>query len=236
MGLKPGPGRNKGFSGQVDNMAFTDMLLELLTSFGVTFNIFIVTLIFSLPLGLIVAVGRMSKNKFISIPVSIYISIMRGTPLMLQLICVYFGPYYLFRISPGTNYRMMAIYIAFAINYAAYFGEIFRSGIQSMPRGQYEAAQILGYTKLQTFMRIILPQVIKRILPSVSNEVITLVKDTSFAFTLSVMDMFTMAKALAAGQTSVVPLFAAGVFYYIFNFIVAKIFDIFENRLNYYRF
>ena len=131
---------------------------------------------------------------------------------------------------------MIAIYIAFAINYAAYFGEIFRSGIQSMPKGQYEAAYILGYNKYQTFMRIVLPQVVKRILPSVSNEVITLVKDTSFAFTLSVMEMFTMAKALAAGQTSMMPLFAAGVFYYIFNFVVAKAFDMLEAKLNYYRF
>ncbi len=217
-------------------MTFGNILLQLFSSFGVTFEIFMVTLIFSLPLGLLVALGRMSKNKLISIPVSIYISIMRGTPLMLQLICVYFGPYYIFRLSLGTGYRMTAIFIAFAINYAAYFGEIFRSGIQSMPMGQYEAAKILGYGKFQTFMRIILPQVIKRILPSVSNEVITLVKDTSFAFTLSVMEMFTMAKALAAGQTSMVPLFAAGAFYYVFNLIVAKIFDFIEAKLNYYRF
>lgn len=217
-------------------MAFSDILIQLATGFAVTLKIFFITVVLSLPLGLLVALGRMSKNRILSGIVSIYISVMRGTPLMLQLICVYFGPYYLFRVSLGTNYRMAAIYIAFAINYAAYFGEIFRSGIQSMPNGQYEAAHILGYSRTQTFMRIILPQVVKRILPSVSNEVITLVKDTSFAFTLSVMEMFTMAKALAASQTSMLPLFTAGVFYYIFNFIVAKAFDIFEARLNYYRF
>lgn len=217
-------------------MAFGDIILQLLTGFLVTLKIFFITVILSLPLGLIVALGRMSKNKLLSGIVGAYISIMRGTPLMLQLICVYFGPYYLFHVSLGTGYRMIAIYIAFAINYAAYFGEIFRSGIQSMPKGQYEAAYILGYNKYQTFMRIVLPQVVKRILPSVSNEVITLVKDTSFAFTLSVMEMFTMAKALAAGQTSMMPLFAAGVFYYIFNFVVAKAFDILEAKLNYYRF
>ena len=217
-------------------MAFGDILIQLATGFAVTIKIFFITVVLSLPLGLLVALGRMSKNRILSGIVSIYISVMRGTPLMLQLICVYFGPYYLFRVSLGTNYRMAAIYIAFAINYAAYFGEIFRSGIQSMPKGQYEAAHILGYSRTQTFMRIILPQVVKRILPSVSNEVITLVKDTSFAFTLSVMEMFTMAKALAASQTSMLPLFTAGVFYYIFNFIVAKAFDIFEARLNYYRF
>lgn len=217
-------------------MAFNSIIIQLLSGFLVTLKIFFVTVILSLPLGLIVALGRMSKSKLISGIVGVYISVMRGTPLMLQLICVYFGPYYLMHVSLGTGYRMTAIYLAFAINYAAYFGEIFRSGIQSMPKGQYEAAKILGYSKYQTFMRIILPQVIKRILPSVSNEVITLVKDTSFAFTLSVMEMFTMAKALAAGQTSMMPLFAAGVFYYIFNFIVAKFFDICELRLNYYRF
>ena len=217
-------------------MAFGDILMQLAAGFTVTLKIFVITVVLSLPLGLLVALGRMSKNRILSGIVSIYISIMRGTPLMLQLICVYFGPYYLFRVSLGTSYRMLAIYIAFAVNYAAYFGEIFRSGIQSMPKGQYEAAHILGYSRSQTFMRIILPQVVKRILPSVSNEVITLVKDTSFAFTLSVMEMFTMAKALAASQTSMMPLFVAGVFYYIFNFIVAKAFDIFEAKLNYYRF
>ena len=217
-------------------MAFGDILMQLAAGFTVTLKIFFITVVLSLPLGLLVALGRMSKNRILSGIVSIYIYIMRGTPLMLQLILVYFGPYYLFRVSLGTSYRMLAIYIAFAVNYAAYFGEIFRSGIQSMPKGQYEAAHILGYSRSQTFMRIILPQVVKRILPSVSNEVITLVKDTSFAFTLSVMEMFTMAKALAASQTSMMPLFVAGVFYYIFNFIVAKAFDIFEAKLNYYRF
>ena len=216
-------------------MLFSQILLQLLSGFGVTVQIFAVTLVLSLPLGMLVAFGRMSKNTVLRTLVSIYISVMRGTPLMLQLICVYFGPYYIFRVSFGPGYRMIAIFIAFAINYAAYFGEIFRSGIQSMPLGQYEAAQILGYSKTQTFFSIVLPQVIKRIIPAVTNEVITLVKDTSFAFTLSVMEMFTAAKALAAGQTSMVPLFAAGVFYYIFNYAVAFVMDLFEKRLSYYR-
>lgn len=216
-------------------MELSKILLQLLSGFGVTIQIFAVTLLLSLPLGLVVAFGRMSKNLILRGLVSAYISVMRGTPLMLQLICVYFGPYYLFGLSFGPGYRMTAIFIAFAINYAAYFGEIFRSGIQSMPQGQYEAARILGYSRTQTFFRIIFPQVVKRILPSVTNEVITLVKDTAFAFTLSVMEMFSMAKALAAAQTSMLPLFAAGAFYYIFNYAVAFLFDRLEKRLSYYR-
>lgn len=217
-------------------MSLTDIILSLAEGSLITLRIFFLTLILSMPLGLIVSLGRMSKNRLLSGLVNVYISIMRGTPLMLQLIVVYFAPYYVFGVSFGSGYRMTAIYIAFAINYAAYFGEIFRSGIQSTPVGQYEAAQILGYSRSQTFLRIVLPQVIKRVTPAVANEVITLVKDTSFAFTLSVMEMFTTAKALAAGQTSVVPLFVAGVFYYIFNFVVAKTFDILEKRLGYYHF
>ena len=193
------------------------------------------TLILSLPLGLLVSFGRMSGNPLLRYPVSAYISVMRGTPLMLQLIVVYFGPYYLFGISFGPAYRMTAVFIAFAVNYAAYFAEIFRSGIQSMPKGQYEAARLLGYSRSQTFFYIILPQVIKRILPSITNEVITLVKDTAFAFTLSVMEMFTKAKALAAGQTSILPLFVAGAFYYIFNYAVAYLFAYGEKKLDYYQ-
>lgn len=154
---------------------------------------------------------------------------------MLQLMVVYFGPYYLFRIRVGSGYRLWAAFIGFVINYAAYFAEIYRSGIQSMPEGQYEAARVLGYSKLQTFFKIILPQVIKRILPSVTNEVITLVKDTSLAFTLSVVEMFFIAKALAASQTNVIPLVAAGVFYYVFNLVVAVGMEWVEKRLAYYQ-
>ena len=148
---------------------------------------------------------------------------------------VYFGPYYLFRIRVGSGYRLWAAFIGFVLNYAAYFAEIYRSGIQSMPEGQYEAARVLGYSKLQTFFKIILPQVVKRILPSVTNEVITLVKDTSLAFTLSVVEMFFIAKALAASQTSVIPLVAAGVFYYVFNLVVAMGMEWVEKRLAYYQ-
>ena len=164
-----------------------------------------------------------------------YISVMRGTPLMLQLIVVYFAPYYVFgiRISPG--YRFTAVILAFVLNYAAYFAEIYRSGIESMPVGQYEAAKVLGYGRAQTFFKIILPQVIKRILPPVTNETITLVKDTSLAFVLAEAEMFTIAKQIAAKETSIVPLMAAGVFYYIFNLAVAGFMEYAEKKMNYYR-
>ncbi len=201
----------------------------------VSIYIFVVTLLFSLPLGLIVSFGRMSKNPVISGIIKVYISIMRGTPLMLQLMVVYFGPYYIFGIQVTNSYRIVAALIGFVINYAAYFAEIYRSGIQSMPKGQYEAAEVLGYSKTQTFFVIILPQVIKRILPPVTNEVITLVKDTSLAFTISVAEMFTTAKALASSQTSMMPFVAAALFYYVFNFIVAYTMEFFEKKLSYYR-
>jgi len=219
----------------MEKMTIQQMVVQLAGGMGVSIQIFVVTLLFSLPLGLVVAFGRMSRNKLLQTIVKVYISIMRGTPLMLQLMVVYFGPYYLFRIRVGSGYRLWAAFIGFVINYAAYFAEIYRSGIQSMPEGQYEAARVLGYSKLQTFFKIILPQVIKRILPSVTNEVITLVKDTSLAFTLSVVEMFFIAKALAASQTNVIPLVAAGVFYYVFNLVVAVGMEWVEKRLAYYQ-
>ena len=154
---------------------------------------------------------------------------------MLQLMVVYFGPYYLFGVRISPFYRYIAVIIGFVLNYAAYFAEIYRSGIESMPVGQYEAAEILGYSKSQTFIHIILPQVIKRILPSVTNEVITLVKDTSLAFVIAVSEMFTTAKALASAQTSMIPYVAAGIFYYVFNFLVAWIMERLEKKLNYYQ-
>ena len=216
-------------------MTLYQMVAQLAGGMGTSIQIFVVTLVFSLPLGLIVAFGRMTKNGFLRNLVKVYISIMRGTPLMLQLMVVYFGPYYLFGIRVGSGYRLWAAFIGFVINYAAYFAEIYRSGIQSMPQGQYEAAYILGYSRFQTFFKIILPQVIKRILPSITNEVITLVKDTSLAFTLSVVEMFSVAKALASSQTSMIPFVAAGLFYYIFNLIVACTMEWMEKKLEYYR-
>lgn len=216
-------------------MDLLQIMKQLAGGMGTSIEIFTVTLLVSLPLGLLISFGRMSKNLVLRAAVKFYISIMRGTPLMLQLMVVYFGPYYLFGIRVGNGYRLWAAFIGFAVNYAAYFAEIYRSGIQSMPAGQYEAAKLLGYTKYQTFFRIIFPQVVKRILPSITNEVITLVKDTSLAFTISVMEMFTVAKALASSQVSMVPFVAAGLFYYIFNLLVASFMEYAEKKMNYYQ-
>ncbi len=160
---------------------------------------------------------------------------MRGTPLMLQLIVVFFAPYYVFGLQLGSSYRFTAVIVAFVLNYAAYFAEIYRGGIESMPVGQYEAAKVLGYSKGQTFIRIVLPQVVKRILPPITNETITLVKDTSLAFVLSVVEMFTMAKQIAASETTMMPLMIAGLFYYLFNLIVAVGMERVEISMNYYR-
>lgn len=216
-------------------MTLVEIFQQLLPGMGRSIGIFFCTLVLSLPLGLLVAFGRISRFRVVQLIFKAYISIMRGTPLMLQLMVVYFGPYFIFGIRITDSYRLYAVLIAFAINYAAYFAEIYRGGIESMPLGQYEAAQLLGYTKMQTFFRIILPQVIKRILPSVTNEVITLVKDTSLSFAIAYLEMFTMAKALAAAQRSVLPYIAAAIFYYIFNLLVAVIMEKLEKKLAYYR-
>lgn len=216
-------------------MDYGMMLSKLSGGMLTTIAIFGLTLLFSMPLGMIVAFGRMSKNAVIRNLTKIYISVMRGTPLMLQIMVVYFGRYYLFGIQITSSYRFIAVIIAFALNYAAYFAEIYRGGIESMPAGQYEAANLLGYTKRQTFFRIILPQVIKRIIPSVTNEIITLVKDTSLAMAIAVSEMFTIAKALASASTSMIPYVSAGIFYYVFNFVVAWVMEKIEKKLNYYR-
>lgn len=209
------------------------LLLKLSEGMLVSVEIFTLTLLFSLPLGLFVAFGRMSKNPLLRNIIKIYISIMRGTPLILQLMVVYFGPYYIFGLS--TPHRFLAVIIGFVLNYAAYFAEIYRAGIESMPLGQYEAAKVLGYNNTQTFIKIILPQVIKRILPPVTNEVITLVKDTSLAFVISVPEMFTAAKAIASAQASMLPFVGAGIFYYIFNYIVASVMEWVEKKFSYFR-
>jgi polar amino acid transport system permease protein len=211
------------------------MFLELGKGFITTVEIFVLTLIFSLPLGLIISFGRMSKNGILRTLTKFYISVMRGTPLMLQLIVVYFGPFYVFGLQLSRSYRFIAVILAFVLNYAAYFAEIYRSGIESMPKGQYEAAKVLGYTKGQTFFKIILPQVIKRVMPSITNETITLVKDTSLAFVLSIVEMFTTAKQIAASETTIMPLMVAGLYYYIFNLVVALGMEQVERKLNYYR-
>ena len=209
----------------------SNLLSLMLQGTYTSLKIFFLTLIFSLPLGLLVAKGRMSKNRFISTTVNVYIMIMRGTPLILQLIFVYFAPYYLF----GASYdRFTAVIVGFVINYAAYFAEIYRGGIQSIEVGQYEAAHVLGFSKLHTFTHIVFPQVIKRILPSLGNEVITLIKDTALAQTIGVAELFRVAQNAAAGQFSTTPIFIAGVFYFVMNAIVSRSFDHIEKKLDYY--
>lgn len=199
-----------------------------------TVGIFVLTLVGSLPLGMIVALLRKSRFGLIRGIIHVYISIIRGTPLMLQLLVWYFGPYYLFGWSI-RGWRFPSLIFGFVINYAAYFAEIYRGGIESIPVGQYEAAEVLGYSKTQTFVRIILPQVIKRIMPSVTNEVITLVKDTSLAFTLAYQEVFSLAKQISASQTSFMPFVIAGVFYFIANYVVAFAMARIEKALDYYR-
>lgn len=216
-------------------MSLSTMLIQLGQGMIVSVEIFILTLAFSLPLGLAVSFGRMSKNPFIRWIVKIYIAIMRGTPLMLQLIVVYFAPYYIFGMQISKSYRFIATIIAFSVNYAAYFAEIYRGGIESISAGQYEAAKVLGYTKPQTFFKIIFPQVIRRILPSVTNETITLVKDTSLAFVIAVTEMFTIAKQIGAKEASVMPLMIAGVFYFVFNYLVAFFMEYMEKKTSYYK-
>lgn len=214
-------------------MSLWTMIVSMAEGLERTCAIFFLTLIFSLPLGMCVALLRMSKSKVVANATRFVISVLRGTPLMLQLLAVTYGPYYLFGIGVARN-KLIPVVIAFAINYAAYFAEIYRGGIESIPLGQYEAANVLGYTKTQTFMRIILPQVVKRIMPSVTNEVVTLVKDTSLAFTVSYQEMFTIGKQIANSQTSFMPFVVAGVFYFVFNAIVDYGMGRIENRLNYY--
>ena len=212
-------------------MAF---FLLLVKGMVVTLEIFLLTLIFSIPLGMLVSFGRKSKIAPLRWLIGVYISIMRGTPLILQLVVVFYGPYYVFG-PDAMMARFMAAVVAFTLNYAAYFCEIFRGGIESIPKGQYEAGEVLGFTKGQTFFRIILPQVIKRILPPISNEVITLVKDTALVQIIGVAEIFRAAFNESSRLGAIAPLFWAGLFYYVMNLIVAQLFAIAEKKLNYYR-
>lgn len=219
---------------KIGNIALVDIFQRLGEGFLTTLLIFSLTLALSIPLGLIVYFGKKSRFKPLSWLVNIYISIMRGTPLMLQLIVVCYGPYYLFGLRINSSWSFMALIIGFVINYAAYFAEIFRAGIESIPTGQYEAAEVLGYSKPKTFFKIILPQMVKRVIPPVTNEVITLVKDTSLGFVLSYMEMFTIAKQLASTVSNITPLMIAGAFYFVFNYVVAFAMRALEKKLAYY--
>ena len=212
--------------------AFMKLMASMQSGIVATLTIFFATLVFSIPLGMVIALLRMNRRRIISVPVSLYILVMRGTPLMLQMWVVFFGIPKLIPI--GSNWRYLAAVIAFIINYAAYFAEIYRSGIESIPAGQYEAAEVLGYGKAQTFFKIILPQVVKIILPSVTNEVITLVKDTSLCYAIGLVEMFTRAKQIATSTSTLTSFVVAGVMYYIFNFVVAWIMERCEKRLSYF--
>ena len=211
------------------------MVLELLSGLLVSAEIFAFTLLLALPLGLLVALGRMSANPVVSQVFRLYISVVRGTPLMLQILFVYFAPYYLFGMSLARYPRLLATVLAFSMNYAAYFAEIYRGGILAVEAGQWEAAKALGLGRRLTFLRIVLPQMVKRVIPAVGNEVITLVKDTSLAFTIAATEMFTLAKQLSSANTTMAPLVAAGVFYYVFNYLVAWAMERIERRFAYYR-
>ena len=210
------------------------MVVDHLSGLAVSVGIFVLTLAVALPLGLVVALGRMSKSPVISGLFRLYISVVRGTPLMLQIIFVYFAPYFMFGMPLSSYPRLLATVIAFGLNYGAYFAEIYRGGILSIDPGQREAAAALGFPRTTTFMRIILPQVVKRVIPAVGNEVITLVKYTSLALTIAVTEMFTIARQLSSSNTTMAPLVAAGVFYYVFNFAVAWVMERIEKRLSYY--
>ena len=215
-------------------MAATTMLGMLGSALAFTAFIFFVTLIGSLPLGVLVALARMSKNKIVCGLATFYISFLRGTPLMLQLMAIMFCPYYLFGITIDANWKYWACSIGFILNYAAYFAEIYRSGIQSIPVGQYEAAAVLGYTKRQTFMKIVLPQVIKRILPAMGNEIITLAKDTSLAFVLGIAEMFTVAKQIANSQVTMLPYLFAALIYWVICLFIEWMINKGEDKMGYY--
>jgi His/Glu/Gln/Arg/opine family amino acid ABC transporter permease subunit len=236
-------------------VSFLAIAAQVFSGVGATLTIFCSTLVLSMPLGLLVALGRMNSwapfqfiqegaggakgflrgLKPVQLIIKFFISILRGTPLMLQLIVWFYGPYYIFGLRLSAAWRVGATIVGFSINYSAYFAEIFRSGIQSIPQGQREAARVLGYNKVQTFCKIIFPQMCKRVLPPVTNEIITLVKDTSLAFVLAYTEMFTIAKQVAAAQTTIAPLFVAGVFYYVFNLLVAGVMGKVEQHLEYYQ-
>lgn len=220
---------------------YLKMLKAMLGGSLVSLEVFFLTLLFSIPLALPIAVGRMSKNKLLSGTTNVFLLIIRGTPLMLQLLVVYFGPGIFIRWLNGMGYeiafawnRFAAAIIALSINYSAYFAEIYRGGIESIPKGQYEAAKVLGFTPTQTFFKIVLPQVVKRIVPAMGNEVITLVKDTALVSVIGVAELLMVAKERQSALFSFTPLFIAGVFYFIMNWGVSAAFAKLEKKLSYY--
>ena len=209
-------------------------IIVLLVENGLTqtLTLFFLTLIFGLVLGMVIAKGRMSRLWIVQMPIRFFLLIMRGMPLILQLYGFYFGLYYLAGLSLD---RMTAAVISFTLNYAAYFAEIYRSGIQAIPKGQYEAAKVLGFSKAQTFFKIVLPQVIKIITPSLGSECMTLVKDTSLAHVVGVMEIYVVATNQMARSRGMIYLVVAGVFYLIMNAVVSKVFSVIEKKMDYYR-
>ena len=208
------------------------LILTMLQSSLVSLEVFFLTLLFSIPLALPITMARVSKFKPLSMLANAFLLIIRGTPLMLQLIVVYFGPFYLFKFSWD---RFTAAIIALSVNYACYFAEIYRGGLQSISVGQYEAAKVLGYTKTQTFFKIVLPQVVKRIVPPMGNEVITLVKDTALVSVIGVVELLRTAQTHSSRLFSTTPIFIAGVFYFLMNWVVMAVFIHLEKKLDYYK-
>lgn len=220
---------------------YIKMLKAMLSGSVTSLEVFFLTLLFAIPLALPIAMGRMSKKRVLSGVTNIFLLIIRGTPLMLQLLVVYFGPGLFVRwlVQQGFDVsfkwnRFIAAIVALAINYSAYFAEIYRGGIESIPKGQYEAAKVLGYTPGKTFFHIIIPQVIKRIVPAMGNEVITLVKDTALVSVIGVSELLMVAKERQGALFSFVPLFIAGVFYFLMNWLVSIGFQKLEKKLGYY--
>jgi polar amino acid transport system permease protein len=215
-------------------MEFIKVTLDLFEGFGISLLIFLITLIFSLPLGLIITFGSMSKVKFIKYIVKGFVWIIRGTPLMLQIIIVFYGPGLWLDVSI-KNFRFTAVIIAVVINYACYFSEIYRGGIETISKGQYEAGYVLGMSKIQIFFKVILPQVIKRIIPSISNEVITLVKDTSLARVIAIIELIKVAEEVSRITGALWPLLYTGLFYLIFSGLLTILFHKIEKKLDYYK-
>ena len=225
----------------MNGINYPKMLKAMLQGSVTSLEVFFLTLLFAIPLALPIAMGRMSKNKILSSSTNVFLLIIRGTPLMLQLLVVYFGPGLFFNWLRSFGYdirirweRFPAAIVALSINYAAYFAEIYRGGIESIPKGQYEAAKVLGYTSAQTFFRIVLPQVVKRIIPAMGNEVITLVKDTALVSVIGVAELLLVAKERQSTLFSFVPLFIAGIFYFVMNWGVSVAFAKVEKKLSYY--
>ncbi|WP_029320188.1 amino acid ABC transporter permease [Butyrivibrio sp. AE3004] len=217
---------------------FLTVTISLLEGFLGTLKLFILTLLFSLPLGLLISIGSMTRTKLVRIPIRFVIWVVRGTPLMLQLLIIYYGPGIFLGLNiwgSGGNGRFLAALVAFVFNYACYFSEIFRGGIQSIPVGQYEAGKVLGLTRQQIFFKVILLQVIKRIVPPISNEVITLVKDTSLARVIAVYEIIWNGQAFIKSSGIIWPLFYTGAFYLLFSGLLTLLFGYIEKKLSYFR-